>query len=140
MNARFDPWDYREGIDVGGADLVGYQVRATDGNIGRVDSWTYEVNFDHLVVDIGPWVFSHKVMVPAGTIHWIDHEERRVYLDRTKDQVRSAPDFDPRQHTSEAYREKIAAYYAETYGVPGPTGGVFPPGAVPPGSAIPPSG
>lgn len=136
--ARFDPWRYREDINVSGVDLIGYKVEATDGGIGRVDSWTYEVSSSHLVATTGPWIFGHKALIPAGIIHHMDHDNHRIYLDRTKDQIRSAPDFDPRTHTSEAYREKIATYYADTYAVPGPTGGVFPPGAVPPNSAIPP--
>ncbi len=135
---RFDPWRYREDVEVGTSNLVGYKVEASDGGIGKVDSWTNEVNSSYLVVDTGPWIFGHKVMVPAGTVNHVDHTDQRVYLDRTKEQIKSAPDFDPETHTTPEYREKIASYYDETYGVPNAAGGIFPPGAVPPGGAMPP--
>ncbi len=139
MDVGFDAWSYRQNVEVAGAELIGYKVAAKDGDIiGRVDSWTCEVNSGHIVVETGRWFYAHKVLIPAGTIIRIDHAERRVDLDRSKDMIRAAPEFDPRTHPFEAYREKIATYYADTYTVPGPTGGVFPPGAVPPGSAIPP--
>jgi hypothetical protein len=41
--SAFDPWSYRQ--DTGystGLDLVGYQIAATDGDIGKVDQATYE--------------------------------------------------------------------------------------------------
>jgi hypothetical protein len=134
----FDPWSYREDIELAGGNLVGYKVEATDGGIGKVDSWTHEVNASYLVVDTGPWIFGHKVMIPAGTVNHVDHADHRVYLDRTKEQIKSAPEFDPEAHTTAEYRDKIASYYGDTYGVPGATGGIFPPGAVPPGGVIPP--
>jgi hypothetical protein len=134
---RFDPWSYRADLEVAGGNLVGYQVEATDGGIGKVDSWTREVNSSYLVVDIGPWIFGHRVMIPAGTINHIDHQHHRVYLDRTREQVRSAPAFDLDAHRTAAYRDKIASYYGATYGVPDAAGGIFPPGAVPPGGVFP---
>jgi hypothetical protein len=135
---RFDPWSYREDIEVSGGNLVGYKVEATDGGIGKVDSWTQEVNASLLVVDTGPWIFGHKVMIPAGTVNHVDHADHRVYLDRTKEQIKAAPEFDPEAHTTPEYRDKIASYYGDTYGVPNASGGIFPPGAVPPGGAVPP--
>lgn len=130
------PWRFPEDVDVAGGDLVGYRVEATDGGIGTVDSWAVEVDASHLVVDTGPWIFGHRVMVPAGTVSHIDHADRRVYLDRTREQIKEAPGFDP----SRECRDEIASYYAGTYGVPDAAGGIFPPGAVPPGGAVPPPG
>jgi hypothetical protein len=45
----------------------------------------------------------------------IDHTDRRVYLDRTKEQVRSAPEFEPEQLAEPAYRDKVGGYYGDTY-------------------------
>jgi hypothetical protein len=55
------------------------------------------------------------VLIPAGTINHVDHEERKVYVDRTKEQIKSAPEFDPHQYTDPGYRDKIGGYYGDTY-------------------------
>ena len=93
------------------ADLVGYKVEATDGGIGKIDSASHEVGGSYLVVDTGPWIFGKKVMLPAGTVNHVDHDERKVYVDRTKDQIKAAPEYDETSHSDPAYRDKLGGYY-----------------------------
>ena len=135
LGGAFDPWRYRDDAGVTGADLVGYKVEASDGGIGKVDSCSTEVNASYLVVDTGPWIFGHKVMLPAGVINHVDHADRKVYVDRSKDQIKAAPEFDPDQYENPEYRDKIGGYYGDTYGTgtfgtPGATLGA--PGTGPP--------
>ena len=94
-----------------GADLVGYKVEASDGGIGKVDRASHEVNSSYLVVDTGPWIFGKKVMIPAGTVNHVDHDERKVYVDRSKDQIKAAPEYDETADTDPAYRDKLGGYY-----------------------------
>lgn len=112
---RFDPWRYRDDAGVAGIDLVGYKVEASDGGIGKVDRASHEVNSSYLVVDTGPWIFGKKVMLPAGTVNHVDHVERKVYVDRSKDQIKAAPEYDVSTDTDPAYREKLGGYYDDTY-------------------------
>ncbi|SCL21068.1 hypothetical protein GA0070624_2213 [Micromonospora rhizosphaerae] len=112
---RFDPWSYRDEAGVTGVDLVGYKVEASDGSIGKVDRASYEVNSSYLVVDTGPWIFGKKVMLPAGTVNHADHDERKVYVDRSKDQIKAAPEFDETVDADPAYRDKLGGYYDDTY-------------------------
>jgi hypothetical protein len=112
----FEPWAYREDVTPAATDLVGYKVEATDGSIGKVDSCSYEVNAACLVVDTGPWIFGKKVLLPAGVVNHVDHEELRVYVDRTKEQIKSAPEFDPDSVGDPVYRDKVGGYYSDTYG------------------------
>ena len=112
----FAAWDYRP--DAGWAtefDLVGYHVEATDGSIGKVHEATHGLGVSHLVVDTGRWIFGQRVLVPAGTVTHIDHTDRRVYLDRTKEQVRTAPDYEAERLGEPTYRDKIGGYYRDTY-------------------------
>jgi hypothetical protein len=111
----FDAWRYRDDISLGGADLTGYKIEAADGGIGKVDEASHEMNAACLVVDTGPWIFGKKVLIPAGTINHVDHETRTVYLDRTKEQVKAAPEFDPDRYTDPVYRDKLGSYYGGTY-------------------------
>jgi hypothetical protein len=112
---RFDPWNYREDSGLGdGAQLVGYRVEATDGHIGKIDETSTVVGESYLVVDTGPWIFGKKVLLPAGTVQNIDAAEQRVYVDRTKEQIKHAPEYDPSQEDP-AYRDKVRDYYGGTY-------------------------
>ena len=117
MTAAFDAWSYRPDADYrAGSELSGYKVEATDGDIGKVDRDTYEVGSSCLVVDTGPWIFGKKVLLPAGTIRRIDHEDRKVYVDRSKEQIKNSPEFDEDQADKPDYRDQVGNYYAGTYG------------------------
>jgi hypothetical protein len=93
--------------------LIGYEVEATDGGIGKVDEENAKVPHDCLMVDTGPWIFGRKVVLPVGTVQRVDHEERKVFVDRTKEQIKNAPEYDP--DDDEGYRRRTDEYYAESY-------------------------
>ena len=116
----FRPWEYRPETGLAGdeVDLTGYSVAAVDGDIGHVDEATNELlGWSYLVVDTGAWIFGRTVLLPAGVVERIDTVEHKVYLDRTKDQIKNAPEFD--EHADDAsYRDRLGGYYAETYNGP----------------------
>jgi hypothetical protein len=95
--------------------LAGYAVEAADGHIGSVDKASYEVDAGHLVVDTGPWIFGRKVLLPAGTVDRIDRIERKVYVGRTKEQIKDSPEYDKDSFESTEYREQVGTYYAESH-------------------------
>jgi len=118
MTMAFDAWTYRPDADYRpDASLLGYKVEATDGHIGKVDEDTHELTFSCLVVDTGPWIFGKKVLLPAGTIRRIDHSEEKIYLDRSKEQVKRAPEFHPDTVGKPDYHDQLSTYYAGTYQV-----------------------
>ena len=109
---RFDPWNYHEDAEIGdGADLVGFRVEAIDGHIGKIDESSTVVGESYLVVDTGPWIFGHRVLLPAGTVKNVDSLAETVYVDRTKEQIKHAPEFDPASQQDPAYRDKVRDYY-----------------------------
>lgn len=120
-SGAFDPWSYREDAGVTGANLVGYKVEATDGGIGKVDMASNDVNASYLVVDTGPWIFGKKVMLPAGVVNSVDHEEQKVFVDRSKSEIKAAPEFDEATHADPVYRDKLGGYYGSSYSAPGST-------------------
>jgi hypothetical protein len=106
-------WMYRQGIrpDVT-RDVVGFDVEATDGHIGKVDKASTDTSRDYLVVDTGFWIFGHKRLVPAGVISQIDYAGQHLFVAMTKDQIKSAPDYDEHMRPEdEAYYDKYASYY-----------------------------
>ncbi|MEU5400254.1 PRC-barrel domain-containing protein [Streptomyces sp. NPDC005963] len=95
-----------------GADLTGFKVEATDGQIGKVDKYSEDVDAAHIVVDTGMWIFGKHVLLPAGTISRIDPAEQKVYVDRTKDEIKGSPEFDKDRHIGDAsYHHQVGTYY-----------------------------
>jgi hypothetical protein len=122
----FTPWTWRESVHATGTgqaavasdptlDLTGYHVEAADGRIGSVDETNNEVGANCLVVDTGPWIFGRKVLLPAGTVQQVDHTERKVYVDRTKEQIKNSPEYDQDTFGKPDYREQVGRYYEDTY-------------------------
>lgn len=109
-------WDYPEDLDFGGGALIGYSVVARDGRIGKVDEATVAAGSSYIVVDTGPWMFGERVMLPAGLVRAVDPHGERVLVDRSKDDIADAPEFDPKQHTSASYQDQLAEYYGGWYG------------------------
>jgi hypothetical protein len=106
-------WDFR--ATVSDLDLENYEVEAVDGHIGKVDSASYEAGSGSIIVDTGPAVFGRKVFIPAGTIERVDPEERKIYVDRTKDEIKEAPEYDPSGYAEQEYRIALADYYGRFY-------------------------
>ena len=90
--------------------LVGCDVEARDGSIGKVDEATPETGRANIVVDTGPWIFGRKVVIPAGTIERIDVDDKKISVALTKDQIKDSPEYDPAQF-DEGYRTRLGTYY-----------------------------
>ncbi|MDH6539849.1 PRC-barrel domain-containing protein [Streptomyces sp. SPB4] len=114
-------WNYQPTSGhLAGTDLTGYKVEAADGSIGKVDKHSDEVGDAYLVVDTGVWIFGKEVLLPASTVVRIDPEDKRVFVSRTKEQIKDAPEFHRDKHLGDTrYREELGAYY----GIGGPFGG-----------------
>jgi hypothetical protein len=106
-------WTYRETILAPGVgrDVVGYGVEAEDGSIGKVDAATFDVGASYIVVDTGPWIFGKKVMLPAGIIRSVDHDDEKIFVNRTKDEIKNAPEFDDSLFADDQYRDRLGDYY-----------------------------
>ncbi|GAA3067230.1 PRC-barrel domain-containing protein [Streptosporangium carneum] len=105
-------WTYRPGV-VGheGLSLIGYDVEATDGKIGSVDEESNAVGDSYIVVDTGFWIFGKKVVLPASTITEIDPQDQKIYVARTKDEIKDAPEFEETTYRDSAYRQGLGEYY-----------------------------
>ena len=57
-----DLWTYRDSALIGNA-LVGLDVEAVDGEIGRVDEASDEAGTSSIVVDTGAWIFGKKQVI-----------------------------------------------------------------------------
>ena len=108
--ATADIWIYRQTAWTQN-DLSGFTVEAIDGKIGKVDEASNKVGSSYVVVDTGPWIFGKKVMLPAGVISDIDLDSETVFVNRTKDEIKNAPEFDPEGYRDDGYHGSLSSYY-----------------------------
>lgn len=101
-------WTYR-GVDAD-VDLTGYDVEARDGSVGTVEAATRQAGTGYLVVDTGTWIFGRRVLLPAGLVDRVDRGSRRLFLNRSRDEIRSAPEYDQSGPT-DMYRAQVGMYY-----------------------------
>ena len=111
--ATRDLWTYSSTTVGMETDVTGFSVEALDGGIGKVDEATYEAGGSFIVVDTGPWIFGKKVVLPAGVIRDVDLDSETVFVNRTKEQIKNAPEFDKETYRDESYRNELSAYYGE---------------------------
>lgn len=116
-----DAWTYGDQATLGtdltsGVDLVGYRVEAVDGGIGKIDEATYEARSSYVVVDTGPWIFGKKVMLPASVVNRVDVDDETVFVSRTKDEIKGAPEFDEDRYREQSYRDELGGYYESQSG------------------------
>jgi len=105
-----DMWTYGN-TSMTAQDLTGFTVEALDGDIGKIDEATNEVGGSYIVVDTGPWIFGKKVLLPAGVLRDADFDDEKVFVNRTKDQIKNAPEFDEDRYRDEGYRTQVGGYY-----------------------------
>ena len=85
-------WTYSNAA-LSGRDLTGYKIEAIDGDIGKIDEATNDVGGSYVVVDTGPWIFGKKVIIPAGLLAMSMSTRKSVFVNRTKEQIKNAPEF-----------------------------------------------
>jgi hypothetical protein len=105
-----DMWTYGN-TSMTAQDLTGFTVEALDGDIGKIDEATNEVGGSYIVVDTGPWIFGKKVLLPAGVLRDADFDDEKVFVNRTKDQIKNAPEFDEDRYRDDGYRTQVGGYY-----------------------------
>jgi hypothetical protein len=106
-------WTFNDYQTWAGTDISGFKVHAADGEIGSVDEATYDTGSSFIVVDTGPWIFGKKVLLPAGVIERVDVANLKLFVNRTKDEIEKAPEFDAQRYHEEAYRNNVGTYYGE---------------------------
>ena len=58
---------------------------------------------------------GRKVLLPAQTVERIDLDARTVFVDRTKEEIKNAPEFDPERGIDPMYQDELGGYYSGYY-------------------------
>src|SRR4029077_6187833 len=110
--ASMDVWVYSQTTWTQ-SDLTGFSVEAIDGSIGKVDEASNATDASYLMVDTGPWIFGKKALLPAGVVRDVDLDAQTVFVNRTKEEIKNAPEFDEARYHDDAYRQELSVYYGQ---------------------------
>lgn len=111
-------------------EVLGYHIRATDGEIGHVDDFLIEDDswaIRYLVVNTSNWWFGNTVLVSPAWITSIDWADKQIAVDLTRDAVKQSPRFDPADHIDRQWEADYYAHFGRS-----PYWGAPPPGIVNP--------
>jgi hypothetical protein len=104
-------WSYRDKVWSEGDDLVGYEVLATDGSVGKIDKATSETDAAFIVIDARTWIFGKRRLIPAGSVIAIDRDARTVTVSLSSDQIKAGPDYE-----ESTWDEESRTMHADYYG------------------------
>lgn len=94
--------------------LLGYNLQATDGELGKVkdvffddEKWTIR----YLVVETGSWLNSRQVLISPYSVSRVDEVDESIMVRLTQDQVKGSPDIDTHQPVSRQMEGDLSSYY-----------------------------
>jgi hypothetical protein len=96
------------------AAVKGYHVHASDGELGHVENLLADdANWDirYLVIATRSWWPGKVVQLARYAVIDIDWLDRQVKLNVTRDQVKSAPAWDPLAMTDEVTEQQLHRHF-----------------------------
>ena len=113
-----DVWQYRESMRFAArnVDLSGFEVVGRDGaSIGTVDKASNDVKVNYIVVDAGDWLSGRQVILPAYTVERVDAQAGKVFIAQTRDDIRDAPESNPKKLRGARFEDALTGYYHGLY-------------------------
>jgi sporulation protein YlmC with PRC-barrel domain len=97
-------------------EVIGYQILASDGEIGHVDDFLFEDedwSVHYMVIDTKNWWAGKKVLISPMSVRRIEWQERRVSLGANRLQVQHSPAYDPAMTIDPIYEKNYEKYYTD---------------------------
>jgi sporulation protein YlmC with PRC-barrel domain len=96
--------------------VTGYNIHATDGEIGHVEDFLIEEadwSIHYLVVDTKNWWPAKKVLISPRSARKIDWSSKLVNLDVSRQKVKDSPEYDASVSVDRAYEKHFHSYYGD---------------------------
>lgn len=97
-------------------EFSGYQINATNGDIGRVvdfliddDMWKAK----YLIVETGKWLPGKLVIISPDWIENVDWFNKKVSVDLTKEQIKNGPEYSFYTPLTREFEEKVYDSYGK---------------------------
>jgi sporulation protein YlmC with PRC-barrel domain len=91
--------------------LIGYSMRANDGEIGKVEEFYFDDQnwaIRYMIVKTGSWLLGRSVLISPTALQTPDEENREFPVNLTMDEISNSPDID--MHKPVARQHEIALY------------------------------
>jgi len=95
-------------------ELIGYRVRALDGELGKVKDFYFDDRqwgIRYLIVDTGGWIRGRKVLISPVEIDQPDWVEQVLPVQLTRQQIENSPDIDEKMPVERQKEIELAGYY-----------------------------
>jgi len=95
-------------------NVMGYYIEATDGDIGHVEDFLVddvEWAIRYMIVDTRNWWPGKKVVISPEWIKRVSWPDSRVYVDLTKDAIKSGPEYDPNHPMEREYEGQLFTHH-----------------------------
>jgi hypothetical protein len=92
------------------AAVTGYQLRATDGDCGKVTGFLLDESswaIRYLVVDTGSWRMDHQVLLAPSRITAVQRQDKTVSVDLSCDAVKDLPAYAPDARMDRAWERNL---------------------------------
>ncbi len=96
------------------AEVTGYHVHATDGNIGHVENFLVDSEswgVRYLIVDTSNWWVGQHVLLAPYAVKDVDWPGHRIQLDVTRDKVKSSPSWNPANIIGGDFEKRLHSHY-----------------------------
>ena len=95
-------------------EILDYDIQAKDGGIGRLqdvimDDEVWAIRY--MIIDTHKWLPGKSVLVSPAWASEVVSTEEKVYVDLTRKQVESSPEFDPEVPINREYETRLYDYY-----------------------------
>jgi sporulation protein YlmC with PRC-barrel domain len=94
--------------------IRGYQVHATDGDIGHVENFLIDDaawGVRYLIIDTRNWWPGQHVLISPYAVQEISWSEHHVRLDVSRERVKTSPPWDPARMIDEVAEKRVHTHY-----------------------------
>lgn len=98
------------------AEIIGYSIKATDGDVGAVEDFIVDDSFwivRYMIVDTGDWLPGKSVLVSPGWIQEMDWLANTVFVNLTQHSIENSPEYDPEVRVSRVYEQRLYEHYQQ---------------------------
>lgn len=99
-------------------EVEGYNVEATDGNIGHIEDLIIDYEdwqVVYAVIDTSNWLpWSKKVIIPVNRMNEISYTERVVKVGLKTEAIKNAPEYNPDKILGEDDEKGIFDFYSKS--------------------------
>lgn len=95
-------------------EVTGYHIHGSDDSIGHVDDFLIGAEnwaIRYIIVDTSNWWMGRQVLIAPGWIGSIFWDDKTVQLDRTRQEIKDAPEYDPERPIEQDYEAGLRRYY-----------------------------